>query len=107
MLDLVHSQVNPKTLHDSFHKALDQSEDSFLHVADYFSKGIFSKSPVANLEKDKNFPVSVEANNYFSKELLVKPISNTSNSNTTYGPGAEAKIRLLEGNRQPGMKIYT
>lgn len=79
-LDIIRAQEQSKDLHDSFHSLLDQAEDPFSLVADYFGRGVFKKLMVIT-DTDKTLPTPTK---------LEEPKLN-------YGPGAEARLRLSEG----------
>ncbi|XP_066993542.2 vacuolar protein sorting-associated protein 11 homolog [Anabrus simplex] len=84
ILDIIKSQEQNRDLHETFHSQLERAEDGFSLVADYFGRGVFNKLTVVTdpVITEKSKPVQVN-----------KTLENT----VTYGPGAEAKLRLGEG----------
>lgn len=91
LLDIIKSQEQSRDLHDTFHSLLDRAEDPFSLVADYFGRGVFKKLMVIT-DTDKSLPGS--------SMKFEEPKLN-------YGPGAESKIRLMEGkNTALGMQKF-
>lgn len=88
-LDIIRAQEQSKDLHDSFHSLLDQAEDPFSLVADYFGRGVFKRLMVIT-DTDKSLPTPIK---------LEEPKLN-------YGPGAEARLRLSEGKSSISGTVY-
>ncbi|KAJ4438460.1 hypothetical protein ANN_14405, partial [Periplaneta americana] len=84
ILDIIKSQEQSRDLHETFHSQLERAEDGFSLVADYFGRGVFNKLTVIT-----DSPMKDKLNIMSSKP----PDVNT----LTYGPGAEARLRLGEG----------
>ncbi|XP_012278294.1 vacuolar protein sorting-associated protein 11 homolog isoform X2 [Orussus abietinus] len=88
LLDINKAQEQSRDLHETFHSLLDRAEDPFSLVAEYFGRGVFKKLMVIT---DADKPLTIPPRKFEEP----KPNYNT------YGPGAEAKIRLTEGNSNP------
>lgn len=88
-LDIIKAQEQSRDLHETFHSLLDRAEDPFSLVADYFGRGVFKKLTVITADEKPNYKVE-ETNPYNS-----------------YGPGAEARIRLGEGKNSTLAKSET
>ncbi|XP_008204135.1 vacuolar protein sorting-associated protein 11 homolog isoform X1 [Nasonia vitripennis] len=83
-LDIIRVQEQSKDLHETFHSLLDRAEDPFSLVADYFGRGVFKKLMVIT--------------EWQQSQVTKRPVKQEQKSNyNSYGPGAEAKIRLTEG----------
>ncbi|XP_054007633.1 vacuolar protein sorting-associated protein 11 homolog isoform X2 [Hylaeus anthracinus] len=88
LLDIIKAQEQSRDLHETFHSLLDRAEDPFSLVADYFGRGVFKKLTVIT---DTDKPLSAASTRFEEPP--------------NYGPGAEARIRLLEGNSSTLGKI--
>lgn len=82
ILDIIKSQEQIRDLNETFHSQLERAEDGFSLVADYFGRGVFNKLTVITDSPDK------------TNSKSSKP---TNDSSLSYGPGAEARLRLGEG----------
>lgn len=83
ILDIIKSQEQSRDLHETFHSQLERAEDGFSLVADYFGRGVFNKLTVITDSPDKT---------------IIKPPKQTNGTTPlSYGPGAEARLRLGEG----------
>lgn len=82
ILDIIKSQEQIRDLHETFHSQLERAEDGFSLVADYFGRGVFNKLTVITDSPDKT---------------NIKSSKPTSDGLLSYGPGAEARLRLGEG----------
>ncbi|KAJ8686405.1 hypothetical protein QAD02_022199 [Eretmocerus hayati] len=83
-LDIIKNQEQSRDLHETFHSLLDRAEDPFPLVADYFGRGVFKKLMVI-AEWQQN------------QTLKGSSAQEQESVYSSYGPGAEAKIRLTEG----------
>ncbi|KAJ9600043.1 hypothetical protein L9F63_009660, partial [Diploptera punctata] len=81
ILDIIKSQEQSRDLHETFHSQLERAEDGFSLVADYFGRGVFNKLTVITDSPDK----------------LTTPLKLIWYNFSSYGPGAEARLRLGEG----------
>ncbi|KAK7790409.1 hypothetical protein R5R35_013503 [Gryllus longicercus] len=87
ILDIIRSQEQSRDLHETFHSQLERAEDGFSLVADYFGRGVFNKLTVVT-DSVASTPTAP------AKPLIITKVSEPLHS---YGPGAEARIRLGEG----------
>lgn len=97
MLDIVHKQIESRNKHHVFQSLLDQSNESFSVIADYFGKGFFNKIVIYNEDEDgkdgieERLEIARKNQAKLQEQIKVVPIN--------YGPGIEAKIRIEEGQR--------
>ncbi|KDR21303.1 Vacuolar protein sorting-associated protein 11-like protein [Zootermopsis nevadensis] len=82
ILDIIKSQEQSRELHETFHSQLERAEDGFSLVADYFGRGVFNKLTVITDSPEKT---------------NIRSSKPTNGSSLSYGPGAEARLRLGEG----------
>lgn len=70
-----------RNLHETFHDQLGKAEDGFSLVADYFGRGVFNKLTVVT-----DAPIQMPS----------RPVQSGKNTTSTYGAGAEARLRVAE-----------
>ncbi|XP_059475193.1 vacuolar protein sorting-associated protein 11 homolog [Neocloeon triangulifer] len=80
IMDIIKSQDQSRSLHESFHSQLERAQDGFSLVADYFGRGVF------------NPPPSADAPSVTQKKFSEPPKDNL---------GTEARLRLMEGGGAP------
>nr|CAD7456680.1 unnamed protein product [Timema tahoe] len=89
---LVRLQEQSRDLHETFHSQLERADDGFSLVADYFGRGVFNKLTVVTNSTVISAPSK-------SVESSVLPSSS-------YGPGAEARLRQAEGKLNTNLPDY-
>ncbi|CAB3388099.1 Hypothetical predicted protein [Cloeon dipterum] len=77
IMDIIKSQEQSRSLHESFHSQLERAQDGFSLVADYFGRGLF------------NNPVTTAT----SPGVIQKKIIESAKDNIA----SEARLRLMEG----------
>ncbi|CAG2064965.1 unnamed protein product, partial [Timema podura] len=92
ILDVIRSQEQSRDLHETFHSQLERADDGFSLVADYFGRGVFNKLTVVTNSTEISAPSR-------SVESSVLPSSS-------YGPGAEARLRQAEGKLNTNLPDY-
>nr|CAD7402388.1 unnamed protein product [Timema cristinae] len=92
ILDVIRSQEQSRDLHETFHSQLERADDGFSLVADYFGRGVFNKLTVVTNSTVISAPSR-------SVESSVLPSSS-------YGPGAEARLRQAEGKLNTNLPDY-
>ncbi|CAD7089452.1 unnamed protein product [Hermetia illucens] len=81
------AQNEARNQHDTFHNILDRSHDPFSVVAEYFGRELFN-----------NILIVDEPDNNEINQNTIQPVKPTIPTKE-YGAGAEAKLRLQEGNK--------
>lgn len=76
--DQIKAQEQNRDDHDKFHGQLDRAEDGFSLIADYFGRGVFNKITLVDAPSAS------------------KPAQSEKIVPSTYGAGAEARLRILE-----------
>nr|CAD7202335.1 unnamed protein product [Timema douglasi] len=95
ILDVIRSQEQSRDLHETFHSQLERADDGFSLVADYFGRGVFNKLTVVTNSTESTV-ISAPSK---SVESSVLPSSS-------YGPGAEARLRQAEGKLNTNLPDY-
>uniref|UniRef100_A0A1B0CT92 Vacuolar protein sorting-associated protein 11 homolog n=2 Tax=Lutzomyia longipalpis TaxID=7200 RepID=A0A1B0CT92_LUTLO len=100
ILDSLRSQSESRGNHEAFHNLLDRSPEPFSIVAEYFGRGLFNK--IVIVEENSNIETIKPtigdrggAINLSDSRVKVAP-SPVNSSGSTYGTGAEARMRVQE-----------
>lgn len=100
------AQNEARNQHDTFHNILDRSHDPFSVVAEYFGRELFNNILIVD-EPDNNevshslgrFVITLKNPEMFQiNQNTIQPVKHTIPTKE-YGAGAEAKLRLQEGNK--------
>lgn len=88
LTDALSAQNESRNQHEIFHNILDRSKDSFCVVSEYLGRGLFNK--IFIVDEHENLEVNKNIENKITMD----------STRRSYGPGAEAKIRLTEGGQK-------
>ncbi|XP_059608812.1 vacuolar protein sorting-associated protein 11 homolog [Phlebotomus argentipes] len=99
ILDSLKAQSESRGQHDAFHNLLDRSAEPFSIVADYFGRGLFNK--IVIVEENTNVEGNKATIRGFSgaaklAEAKMKASAAPAPSYSSYGTGAEARMRVQE-----------